>query len=376
MSYDLAVYGARRLSGQELARLVDSVAGLGVEQVDADEVRVVRGKRRVYSFTISGPHEVTSDDLPDQVVPHVLDPIAGWQVLVEGSDPAEIPHAVRFAKKLADAVDGVAYDEQTDEVLGVRKRRVAPPTNSELVRLLVIDWYSPVSAPPAADIWLTLAKRYLPEALPKRYGNHEPYPHRFEPDGDAAFIEAYTKDSVYFSCRALPCRDGGLGKVAHGGYLVDTLTVVADTLNDPRWRNTVRRFVVEFARRRGAILGTGEVLRDHRLTNRGAPGTVYRGESTDALRGEDGLLGLPARPVWWTWLGGEYLSLVGDQLPAGQITTYPEGALFEAAPEPADRDQLAKVPDPIPTGLRAKPIPTEPGVRKSPSVTAADIRPG
>lgn len=374
MSYDVTVYGARTVDADELAQLAASVGGLAVEMISDHEARVLRGRRAAYSFTIFGPDPVDAEDLPHAVIPHVLDATTSWQLVVEGSDPAEIPHAVRFAKQLAKAALGVAYDEQTDEALAATKQRAVPKPDGGLVRLLQLQWYQPVESPSGAAIWLEVAKKLLPEALPRRYGSYEPLRNRFEERGEKAFLDAYERGSVMFNCASLPCREGGLGKVPYGGLLMDSLTVVADTLDDARWRNTVRQLFVDYARRRGTTLAVGEVLRNHRIANVGAKGQVYRGEHSDALRGADGLLGLPPRPTWWTWFGTDYLPLVRDHLPDGHVTVYAEGVLYETAPQPADRGALSTVDDPVPAALRAKPIPTEPGVVKIPSVTAADVR--
>lgn len=373
MSYDLAVYASQPLPADELRDLVAETKDLHPEVVDEHEVRVVRGKRRSYSFTVFGPHDVEPDDLPSEVVVHALDPTVGWRVVVEGSDEVEIPHAVRFAKRLAVASEGVAYDEQSDDVLGAKKHRAVKAPSAERVRIVQLEWYSPVAAPPAAPIWLDLATRYFPEALPQRFGTYEPYQYRYDRDGGAPFTDIYERESVTFTC-APPCTGGGLYRAPYGGLVTDTLSIFADTLGDPRWRNTIRRFFTEFAARRGAVLATGEVLRNYRRYARGGVGQDVDTDMSVPLRATDGLLGLPADPVWWTWFGTDYLPLVRDHLPADRVAQRAEGLLFEAADEPADRAQLAASSDPIPRRLRVTAIPAPPNVIASPGAEPADIR--
>jgi hypothetical protein len=38
--------------------------------------------------------------------------------------------------------------------------------------------------------YLAISRRYLPEALPRRFGSSEPFQQKLESDGDQAFIQA------------------------------------------------------------------------------------------------------------------------------------------------------------------------------------------
>ncbi|OBG70304.1 hypothetical protein A9X03_21435 [Mycobacterium sp. E1715] len=369
MSYDLTVYAAGSVDDEELEAIVESVPGLSIGDSGDGEVTVVRGKDDTYAFTVFGPHEIEPEDVPDDVVPYLLEPAISWQISVEGSDPAEVRPARRFAKALAVAAGGVAVDEQTEDILGARGARKASRPNSELIRVLKLDWYSPVSAPNAPTLWLELARKLLPEALPRRFGESDPLRYRLDRDGDARFVDVYS-DVARFKA-TFPCLEGGLFPKEWGGVCVDTLWIVAEPLDDPRWRNSVRRFFVEFARRRGSVLATGEVLRNHKLSG---PTDVNK-DVSGLLRGADGILGLPSHPIWWIWFGTEYLPIVREYLPSEGTTFYDEGALFAATEEPTDRGQLAALPDPFPKSLRVGEIPPEYGPPNSPTNTPAAIRP-
>src|SRR4051812_13586210 len=114
VSYDLTVY-APGPPTDGLDAVVESIPDLAVGEHGDNELKVVRGKRGAYSFTVFGPYSIEPEDVPDDVVPHVLDPNTTWQVVVEGSSPTETRVARRFAKQLALAAGGVAFDEQTEE---------------------------------------------------------------------------------------------------------------------------------------------------------------------------------------------------------------------------------------------------------------------
>ncbi|WP_156688748.1 hypothetical protein [Mycobacterium sp. Marseille-P9652] len=369
MSYDLTVYAADGLREKQLEALVESIPGLAVGDSGDHRVTVLRGKREAHAFTVFGPHELEARDIPDDVVAHVLDPTTSWHVVAAGGDTTDVRPARRFAKALAHAAGGVAVDEQTDDILGPRRIRktARPPAGS--VRILDLRWYSPASAPYAPNAWIETAKRFLPEALPRRFGNAYPLEHRLDRDGDDRFISTYC-DVAWFDA-TFPCLDGGLYPNEWDRILVDRLRLVAEPLEDPRWRNTVRRFFVEYARRRGSVLATGEVLRGHRLSGPADPDC----DLSASLRGPDGILGLPANPIWWTWLGNDYLPLAGSFLPAGQATRYDEGALYVPIERPADRAELARRPDPFPKWLRAVALPSACGFRSVPHNGPAAIRP-
>jgi hypothetical protein len=375
MSYDLTVYAPTSIDDDELEAIVASIPGLAVGDSGDHEVSVLRGKQENYAFTVFGPYEIDPEDVPDDVVPHVLEPTTSWQVIVEGSNPAEVKPARRFAKALAVAAGGVAIDEQTEDILGAKRARKVPRPTSELIRILDVHWYSPKLAPNAPSLWLELARKLLPEALPRRFGDYYPYQHRLDRDGDESFISSYRATQWGFLSPSftatLPVLQGGLYSPDWGGILIDSIRMVAEPLDDPQWRNTVRRFFVEYARRRGSVLATGEMLRNHKIAG---PRDPNQDPSSGLLRGADGILGLPAIPIWWTWLGNDYLPLVRDYLPPEHTTYYDEGALYAPTDEPTDRGQLAELPDPFPKSLRVTAIPPEyPG--NSPTNSPAAIRP-
>lgn len=117
MSYDLTVYAVRELDEAAFLAVVGTMTDLDVEDDGDGEVKIVRGEERAYAFTVFGPDPVELDELPDEVLPLLSEPIAIWRVVVEGSDPDEFPAARRFAETLATASGGVAFDEQTGSVL-------------------------------------------------------------------------------------------------------------------------------------------------------------------------------------------------------------------------------------------------------------------
>ena len=103
MSYDLAVFAPRALDEAQLHALVAESSGLEIDESRTGSATVVRGARRLYSFTVTGPDRLEAEDIPEDVCALVLGSRYLYSITVEGSADSEIPHAVRFGRRLADA---------------------------------------------------------------------------------------------------------------------------------------------------------------------------------------------------------------------------------------------------------------------------------
>lgn len=101
MSYDVAVYTKRQVSGEELRELVVQGSKLEAEIASDQSLTVTRGVRRRYSFGVGGPDPVDNEDVPGEVAAVLLGARYVYWVVVEGTIETEIPHAVRFARRLA-----------------------------------------------------------------------------------------------------------------------------------------------------------------------------------------------------------------------------------------------------------------------------------
>ncbi len=164
MSYDLHVYTPDVGHDVDLAALV-AAAGLARE---GDGETVVRGAKRRYCFTLARPLAVEPEDVPEEVTAVLLDARLLWELHVEGSTVPGVPHAVRFARRLATAAGGVVLDLQTGQTWHRGVLRTPPPVSRGLIDIVDLRWYVAASSQPAAESWLELARRHLPEALPRR----------------------------------------------------------------------------------------------------------------------------------------------------------------------------------------------------------------
>lgn len=330
MSYDLRVWGARLAPPSELGEIAAG-AGLQLSQSEPGPTRtVVRGARARYSFTVAEGQRLERDDVPDEITALMLDATTLYEVGVEGSASVEIPHAIRFARRLAAAVGGVVEDPQAGSFWtrgALRSVEAVQPKAADLVEL---SWYAPEgSVVGAADVWLASARRWLPEALPRRFGITEPLQGRLDRDGDQGFIKVHAAEDVMVHfVGGAPCAEGYLsgGRRTYGEVAAYKLDVDAVAFEDPRWRRAVREFFVGFAERIDAFAATAELR---------APGVFFA-----HLSPQGKWMGLPPYPASWAWLGSRYLEMIGDDLDPSRTMSVGAGRLLTLSETPSPHETL------------------------------------
>ncbi len=140
-----------------------------------------------------------------------------------------------------------------------------PPVQRGTIAVVGVTWYVRPggTGEAAASAWLDLARRHLPEALPRRFGPYEPLSMELEVDGPDAFVEAVAAETVFLSYQAsAPCIDGNLAGGACGpGVHSHRLSVHRKALGDERCRTALQRLFVEFAVATHAVFASPEVQR-------------------------------------------------------------------------------------------------------------------
>jgi hypothetical protein len=344
LSYDLQVFAQRSLSAEKLRQLV-AASGLSVGEVDkqAEALAVLRGARAKYCFTVGLPVPIQPEDVPEEVTAVLLAPSWLYEVLVEGSSATETPHAVRFARKLAEASGGVVVDQQTDQTWHRGQLRSVAPVQRGIIDLVQLHWYfrGGDSGGAAARAWLDLARQHLPEASPRRFGTFEPLPMKLDADGPEAFVRAVAteKSSVFFKART-PCIEGSLAGAADTWpVLSHSLSLHREPLAERGWREALQRLFVGFAEATGSFFACAEVQRGLKWSGR----SVWHGgaaERTTYLAARGKWAGLPPYPVWWSWFGPTYVPFVAEHLPPDQVQAINDGLFHSRGPEPQDRGQL------------------------------------
>lgn len=343
MSYDIEIYAANQLSAAELQSLI-AEAGLAVDgdETAATSLVVVRGAKRVYTFTLELPVRIEPEDVPEEITASALAPSQLYQLMVEGSSARAVPHAIAFARRLATAAAGVVLDQQTGMVWSRGKLREPPRVEAGEVSTVEIHWYSRADDDAAvAAAWVELARRHLPEALPRRYGTFEPLQHKLEVGvGDAFADFVGTADGTVFFLGSKPVTNGSIGvnPAYFGPTRSHSLTLFAEPLHDRRWRDAVMRLFLDFAERIDAVFAVAEVVRRVAWSGRslGYSGTTERSAYLAPL-GQ--WLGLPPYPVWWAWFGPAYAP-IGRYLPPNSLAMRGNSLFHRRADLPTDRDGL------------------------------------
>ena len=93
----------------------------------------------------------------------------------------------KTATRIAQAAHGVLFDPQEDTVkLPSGVKRYIPASPSASIDLLVMSWWfdeQPFRSTQDYDTLVSVLERWLPEALPRRYGLYEPPQFRYEETG-------------------------------------------------------------------------------------------------------------------------------------------------------------------------------------------------
>ena len=354
VSYDLDVYVPRALEPSAVRAMVagsPTLVPADDGEVGSDSLIVLRGARRRYCFTVDGPDALDAEDVPEAVTSVVLGAKYLYSVVVEGSSATDIPHAVRFARRLAKELEGAALDRQVDEVWSrSHSRSVATPAREERVSVVDVDIYCLRDGltPEPARLFAETAQRLLPEALPRRFGEYEPLQGKLTDAGIEGFCEAWNAaTSLVFLSGSGPCIGGSL----HAGpndrfpspFWRLSLQFHADPLRDERWRDATRRLVTTLADRLPAFYASAQLTRDHIWSGRSLWSDARTEWALSPLRAREGWLGLPPMPTWWAWFGPPYRELVHDLLDSSRTTSTGAGLLHEWSDEPVDRTDLAGV---------------------------------
>ncbi|MDQ0896055.1 hypothetical protein [Agromyces ramosus] len=386
MSYDLAVYAARASSVEELRDLVAQGSGLQVDEATVRTLTIVRGVRRRYSFTVDGPDAVDFEDIPAEVAAAVLGVRWLYSISVEGTTESEVLHAVRFARRLAQALNGAVVDQQTDEVWSrSQSRKVQKPQRESRVSTVDVAWYCLREdlATDAAVLFVDAARRFLPEALPRRFGEYEPFQGKLVEAGLDGFTKAWADaTSMLFTAGSGPCIGGHLsaGPSAQfpDRFWSISLTFHAEPIREVGWQEALRALFVTLADELPAFYASAEVTEGHIWTGRSLWSDSETEWGISPVRYRDGWTGLPPKPTWWTWLGRPFMEY-HSAFPPDRVTATARGVMYEASKVPGASADLVSSSAWLPAELfsslapnphRQQPVPLVPA-----RVIPADLRP-
>jgi hypothetical protein len=323
MSYDLEVYGAHAVAPERLSALVADAGGWAeVGQAAAVAGRLVRG-RAERAFAIDGPFGLEREDLPDDVAAAAVGVRVRYEITVEDHSGPAVAFARKVARGLAELSEGVVHDRQDDRrAIWPRTTRHFKPPPSQRIDTLVLEWFVrredlPEDLPRSL---LASLRTWMPEALPRRFGAHQPLQHTFSDDEDQGFVEAWRSEpgSLYWKA-ARPCLSGYASAVgeAFTPWLVGnepslthpvaclSLTFDRRASADKRWRYDLVATFARIAEITAAFYGHAIVERSWGYSG----GSLWSDGDTQTFPSpirRNRWSGLPPYPVWLAWFAGPY----------------------------------------------------------------------
>jgi hypothetical protein len=365
MSYDLRVFAPKRLKKDLREALINSM-GLRSVGPSVEATLVVKDESAAVEF--DGPIRIEAEDLPEAANGAIKK--AGWLVELSVKASAEEAWPFELAESIARTVDGVVFDPQRDAVVWPVRWQ---PTDSErrlqLIDVIELEVFTAASDPRwLATRLLEILSESRPDALPRRYGDFEPYQNRFEGEHARREFVAYWQDAspslsptVTWSATA-PCFFGSMrtsGKRRQRGR-EDTPACTRISLSfdaRPLHRAAAEAdgfidFVESVAGHiqafyAAAVMTAGVELRRGRIWRTG------NSESTPFPRATS-WVGLPASPTWIAWFGPPYADLVQPAIGRELQAESDGGFLVRTARQPLDRSHLARIFPPLPEKLLAR----------------------
>jgi hypothetical protein len=329
VSYDLLLFTRERPDGEALATL----AGVGA---------------------VDEPVDVEAEDLPDAVAGAIVAPRSLVEVHLEGAPGKSAVSAARKAvRDVAEQLRGAAYDPQEDELVWPRKAQRVPAVDRSAgrIRTVRLQWaFARRLGAGDAQALLAVLRRALPEALPARFGDFEPFQGRLDRDGDDAFAALWEQGSLFWKGGGWPSA-GGSATIWRDVMkrpddpadlaFVDHLDLDFDARapdGDPAWADALADLLVLVADRLEPFYAAGVVERGAIAAKNGS--VSYDRESERRVPVGRFWLGLPDFDPWLAWYGGELAELTRT------------AGLVRLADHPVDSDAAAGLAPDLPPDLR------------------------
>ncbi len=276
MSYDLRVWG-RRLG--DLGSRLPASAGW-----TSSSGGWVLSKRS-WQITIGTPQAVEPEDVPVEA----SELLPGLSSLVELSlEPISAPNSARSAlmtaaQTVAEELAGVVEDPQEGSLKLPRgTRRYQKPPREERFAVLDLSWWylkSPLRSNGGVAEFLTVLRRHVPEAVPRRYGLWEPPQYKTEETGiDALTVflsENLDNTPVLYAQRpvvGIYVADCNGSAHPHLGFRANhvSIQIEAQVLEQQGWERAVRYLWRDVSRFLQPFYGEARVLSDY-LWGRATP---------------------------------------------------------------------------------------------------------
>lgn len=238
MSYDLKIWSRRSVE-------------IDVRTISFDD----------YTLTIDESVKVEEEDIPTEVI--LL--LAGIKFLTElhlqpfTQDKSITDKAMRFARKLGKEFDGVIENPQlNEEIVIVNKAKAFKPFTRD-AEMVKISWYMDSQQSLAVNIaqFIDLLEKYLPQALPRRYGAFEPPQYKYAETGKDHLIDFLLKEHLPVLYCTKPINflflsDGFIAKKwpRKENYRCNSISILIlkEAYLEDNWQFAVKRLFMEVAR--------------------------------------------------------------------------------------------------------------------------------
>jgi hypothetical protein len=149
--------------------------------------------RKTWQLVVEQSAKVWPEDIPDEIVPALPGISYLTRLHLERSSwpTSAVGVLNRTARKLAQATRGVIFDPQLETLAapsGVK--RFQGSKRSETFAVLQLKWWfldGPLLEDRGVSALVGVLEKFLPEALPKRFGLYEPPQHVYQQEGRSGF---------------------------------------------------------------------------------------------------------------------------------------------------------------------------------------------
>ena len=170
MSYDINIWSRNRI------------------EIDREEIAIGE-----YVLTVDQSVAVENEDIPIDVMLSLseIKYLTSFYLQPFTNDKTVIDKVTRYVKKLAKEFDGVVENPQLEDgVLLVNKRKTFTRATRDAEKVSIC-WYMDCQQSLADRLgeFVELLEKYLPQALPRRYGSYEPPQYKYSETGKEHFIQ-------------------------------------------------------------------------------------------------------------------------------------------------------------------------------------------
>ena len=201
MSYDLKIWSSKQLQENNPILLAS-----GFIYENGGYVRKGNG----WLVNVSIPFTVEPEDIPESI----MQTLVGISYMIEiNIEPISAPDKVKnetlkLCKSLATEIKGVVEDPQEDAIVipgGIKKNIYDKPKDKDQPQISLIWYFEDMGFHKSNKIGrlIDLFERYMPYALPRRYGEYEPPQYRYAETGKAHLIDFLKSESspVYYASK-------------------------------------------------------------------------------------------------------------------------------------------------------------------------------